>query len=77
MLLMLISVALSLRHARHFKRSQKSYSSLDILSALSLGVRFLIFTSVGDTKSMDDMWPSSSYDILEIVATRSQRDMET
>ena len=37
-----------------------------------------IFTSVEDTKSMDHIWPpSSSYDILEIVATRSHRDMET
>ena len=42
-------------------------------------------TSVEDTKSMDDIWPSSSsyysssssYDILEVEATRSQKDMET
>ena len=34
-----------------------------------------IFTSFKDTKSMDDIWPS--YDILEIVAIRRQRDMET
>ena len=34
-----------------------------------------IFTSVEDTKSMGDVWPSSPYNNLEIVAIRVQRDM--
>ena len=36
-----------------------------------------LVTLVEDTKSMDHIWPSPSYDILEIVATRSHIDMET
>ena len=36
-----------------------------------------IFTSVEDTKSMDDIWPSSSGKLYRIETHRGQRDMGT
>ena len=37
----------------------------------------VLFTSVEDTKSMDDVWPPPPGKIKSIVTVRGQRDMET